>query len=80
MSWRSGSELPDGEIKCLCKYKVSERLIEYVILDSRPDGRTYKWINDDSYYYTQEEIIAWCPLNEIDQLLSDGPGWIWMEK
>lgn len=72
--WHNGSELPDGEIKCLCKFKIGDYCY-YRILESRPDSRQYQWIGGKyDEYYTKEVVVSWCPLDEIDAALTASNG------
>ena len=68
--WHNGSELPDGEIRCLCKFKIGDYCY-YRILESRPDSRNYQWIGGKyDEFYTKKEVVSWCPIDEIDAALT----------
>lgn len=71
--WHDGSELPEGEIRCLCKCGVAGEFRYYKVLVSRPYSSMFKWFGDYCSLdeaYTQEEILCWCPLDEIDAALT----------
>lgn len=72
--WHDGSELPDNEIRCLCKFRIGN-FCYYRILESRPSSRAYQWISGNSNeYYTKNEVVSWCPINEIDAALIASKG------
>lgn len=72
--WHDGSELPDNEIRCLCKFRIGE-FCYYRILESRPDSRADQWISENSdEHYTKKEVVSWCPIDEIDAALTASNG------